>query len=55
MSELPLVAITIGDPAGLGPEVVAGALAHGQVGQVCRPIVIGDRRVLERAARTMNV
>jgi len=55
MSELPVVAITIGDPAGVGPEVVAAALAAGDLASVCRPLVIGDRGVLERAARTMGV
>ena len=55
MSDLPIVAITIGDPAGVGPEVVAGALAHGGLHAVCRPLVVGERGVLERAARTMGV
>ncbi|MGH2600547.1 MAG: 4-hydroxythreonine-4-phosphate dehydrogenase PdxA, partial [Dehalococcoidia bacterium] len=55
MGELPVVAITIGDPAGVGPEVVAAALAGGDVAAMCRPVVIGDRGVLERAARTMGV
>jgi 4-hydroxythreonine-4-phosphate dehydrogenase len=55
MSDLPIVAITIGDPAGVGPEVVAGALARGDLDATCRPIVIGDRRVLERAAGAMGV
>src|SRR5215213_6582896 len=46
----PLLAITTGDPAGIGPEVVLKALAHGDVFEHCRPLVIGDRRILERAA-----
>src|SRR5215213_7908551 len=46
----PLLAITMGDPAGIGPEVVLKALAHGDVFEHCRPLVIGDRRILERAA-----
>jgi len=53
--ERPIIAITIGDPAGVGPEVVAGALAHGQLGESCRPVVVGDRRTLERAAESMGV
>ena len=55
MSDQPIIAITIGDPAGVGPEVVAAALANGGMAQVSRPLVIGDRTVLERAARTMGV
>ena len=46
----PLLAITMGDPAGIGPEVVLKALAHADLFDRCRPLVIGDRRILERAA-----
>jgi 4-phospho-D-threonate 3-dehydrogenase / 4-phospho-D-erythronate 3-dehydrogenase len=46
----PLLAITMGDPAGIGPEIVLKALAHADVFERCRPFVIGDRRILERAA-----
>lgn len=55
MPERPIIAITIGDPAGVGPEIVAGALGPGGAGEVCRPLVIGDGRTMERAARTMGV
>jgi 4-hydroxythreonine-4-phosphate dehydrogenase len=48
----PLLALTIGDPSGIGPEVVLKALAHPEVHAGCRPVVIGDRRILERAAAT---
>lgn len=47
MDRLPIVGITIGDVAGIGPEVVAKALARPEIYEVCRPLVIGDRRVLE--------
>ena len=46
----PLLAITMGDPAGVGPEIVVKALAHASVYDQCRPLVIGDRRMLARAA-----
>ena len=46
----PLLAITMGDPAGIGPEVVLKALMHRSVFEKSRPLVIGDRRILERAA-----
>lgn len=46
----PLLAITMGDPAGIGPEIVLKALAHPEVYDICRPLVIGDRRILSRAA-----
>ena len=49
-AQRPRLAITSGDPAGIGPEVVLKALAHADVYRRCRPLVIGDQRILERAA-----
>lgn len=46
----PLLAITLGDPAGIGPEIILKAMTHSQVHEICRPLVIGDRRILKRAA-----
>lgn len=46
----PLLALTLGDPAGIGPEIILKALAHPDVFERARPLVIGDRRLLERAA-----
>lgn len=45
----PLIAITLGDPAGIGPEIVVKALLNAEVYNACRPLVLGDRRILERA------
>jgi 4-hydroxythreonine-4-phosphate dehydrogenase len=50
MPLLPLLAITLGDPAGIGPEIVLKALRSAEVYATCRPLVVGDRRMLERAA-----
>lgn len=47
---LPIVAITMGDAAGVGPEVIAGALANKEVQSFCRPVVIGDIKRLRKAA-----
>lgn len=47
---LPVIGITLGDAAGVGPEVVAKALAHSSVRAMCRPLVVGDAARLERAA-----
>ena len=49
MTERPVLAITMGDPAGVGPEIALKALAHAEVAQRCHPLVVGDRRILERA------
>ena len=46
----PVIAITIGDPAGVGPEVTARALAQPEVWACCRPLVVGDAGVLLKAA-----
>ncbi len=48
--QLPIIAITMGDPAGVGPEVTARALAHPEIWEACRPLVIGDAAILNRAA-----
>lgn len=46
MSEnLPIVGITIGDVAGIGPEVVVKALKRADIYELCRPLVIGDARI----------
>lgn len=50
MPQRPLLALTLGDPAGIGPEVVVKALQHARVYQQCRPLVVGDRRMLAQAA-----
>jgi 4-hydroxythreonine-4-phosphate dehydrogenase len=43
---LPLLGITMGDPAGVGPEITAKALAQHSVTSSCRPVVIGDGSVM---------
>jgi len=50
VSERPVIAVTMGDPAGVGPEVTVKALAHDEVWDCCRPLVVGDAGVLARAA-----
>jgi 4-phospho-D-threonate 3-dehydrogenase / 4-phospho-D-erythronate 3-dehydrogenase len=45
----PIVAVTMGDAAGVGPEVIVKALAHADVYTRCRPLVIGDAGRLEKA------
>jgi len=46
----PSIGITMGDPAGVGPEVVMKALGHADVYDWCRPLVIGDAKRLRKAA-----
>lgn len=44
----PIVAVTMGDPAGIGPEVVLKALADPAIKRNCRPLILGDWEVFER-------
>jgi 4-hydroxythreonine-4-phosphate dehydrogenase len=46
---LPIVGITMGDPAGVGPEVIVKALAQRAPWEFCVPRVIGDRKRLDKA------
>jgi len=50
----PIVGITMGDPAGNGPEITVKALAHTDLYERCRPIVVGDAKMLEQAARFVD-
>jgi 4-phospho-D-threonate 3-dehydrogenase / 4-phospho-D-erythronate 3-dehydrogenase len=45
----PLIAITMGDAAGIGPEVVIKALMSESIYGICRPLVIGEKSVLQKA------
>ena len=47
----PIVGITMGDPAGNGPEITIKALCHPDLYERCRPIVVGDAKMLEQAKR----
>lgn len=48
------IAITMGDPAGVGAEVIVKALCHPEIYEKCVPVVIGDRAVLEDTLRFCN-
>jgi 4-hydroxythreonine-4-phosphate dehydrogenase len=54
MGKRPIVAVTMGDPAGVGPEVTAKALAQRDVWDCCRPMVVGDTGTLKRAAELVQ-
>ena len=50
----PIVAITMGDAAGVGPEIVVKSLARPDIAEICRPVVIGDVGRLTTAARLLG-
>ncbi|MEW6108009.1 MAG: 4-hydroxythreonine-4-phosphate dehydrogenase PdxA [Nitrospirota bacterium] len=49
------IAITMGDPGGVGPEVIVKALYSVEINEYCSPIVIGDRTVIENALKLLNL
>jgi 4-phospho-D-threonate 3-dehydrogenase / 4-phospho-D-erythronate 3-dehydrogenase len=51
----PRIGITMGDPAGIGPEVVLKAVAEEEVRNLCAPIIIGNAEVLAHNARTLDL
>ncbi|MEU1180131.1 4-hydroxythreonine-4-phosphate dehydrogenase PdxA [Streptomyces sp. NPDC005820] len=52
---LPVVAVTMGDGAGIGPEVIVPALLHPDTLRRCRPVVVGDAQRLRQAASVLGV
>jgi 4-hydroxythreonine-4-phosphate dehydrogenase len=52
---LKTIAITMGDPAGIGPEVIVNALRNPEIQTICHPIVIGDQSVMQEALKVCNV
>ena len=50
----PIIGITMGDPAGIGSEIIAKALTQASVYNRCRPVVIGDRWAMEDAVRIVD-
>ena len=53
--DLPVVALTMGDAAGIGPEVIVPAVLDERVAAWCRPVVIGDVARLRSAAEILGV
>lgn len=44
----PTIAITIGDPAGIGPEIIFRAINSSQIRKICSPVVFGDKNVISK-------
>jgi len=55
MNTRPIIAITMGDAAGVGPEIVLKALALEEMFALCRPLVVGDAGVLARAGQMLGL
>jgi len=50
----PIVGITMGDPVGIGPEIILKALCDRSLYKECRPIVLGDIKILESAKKIVK-
>ncbi len=55
MKKMPVIAITMGEPGGVGPEVIVKALNANAVKRCCAPVVIGNSDVMREAVRLTNV
>lgn len=53
--ERPRILITMGDPAGIGPEIIAKLIEAGDVFSICRPIVIGDAAVMKKIIEDLRL
>ncbi len=51
---VPIIAITMGDASGIGPEIIMKALARSDVRELCRPLVIGDAQRLRTAGEMVR-
>ena len=51
----PIIGIPLGDPAGIGPEIVVKALNHKEIYESCNPLVVGDKSTIEQAMKFCNI
>jgi 4-phospho-D-threonate 3-dehydrogenase / 4-phospho-D-erythronate 3-dehydrogenase len=51
----PVIGITMGDPAGIGPEIIVKAMQDKAVTSICQPVVFSDRGTLEREAARLAI
>ncbi|MCK4767839.1 MAG: 4-hydroxythreonine-4-phosphate dehydrogenase PdxA [Desulfobacula sp.] len=52
---LPIIGITMGDPVGIGPEILVKALNDPKLYALCKPVVIGDSHIIKQALKLLNV
>jgi 4-hydroxythreonine-4-phosphate dehydrogenase len=52
---LPRVGITMGDAAGIGPEIVLKSLSNNYISNYCQPVIIGEARILLQTARDLGI
>ena len=55
MNSKPVIAITVGDPCGIGPEITAKALSLTGIYDKCNPLAISDADIMRQAVEIANV
>ena len=50
----PILGITMGDAAGVGPEIIVKALMDPSIYEIGRPVVFGDKKIMERAVKIIG-
>lgn len=51
----PIIGITMGDPIGIGPEILVKALNDKRLYTMCRPLILGDSKILKKALNLLNM
>lgn len=54
-SPLPVIGISMGDPAGIGPEIILKTLNDPEIYAICRPLIIGDSHILKKAMDLLHL
>jgi len=51
---LPIIGITMGDPVGIGPEILIKALNDPKIYALCKPLILGDSNIIKQALKFLN-
>ena len=49
------IAVSMGDPCGIGPEIVLKAVADSEISNLCKPLIVGNRNILQRTAKQLDI
>jgi 4-hydroxythreonine-4-phosphate dehydrogenase len=50
----PIIGISMGDPAGIGPEILVKTLARKEIYEICNPVIVGDAKVISKAVENLD-
>ncbi|MGB4437685.1 MAG: 4-phospho-D-threonate 3-dehydrogenase, partial [Sedimentibacter sp.] len=50
-----IIGIPIGDPSGIGPEIVVKAMNQEEIYKICKPVVIGDKNTILQAMKFCSI